>query len=146
MSENIEQIKATTRRFWEEIWPNGDVAGLAEVLHPKGVNHTAPPGISGDVDGTTQAMQWLGTVFADQRYEIHHLVAEGDMVVVHLTHHGRHTGEFMGIPPTGREFAYRHVHLLRFEDGQAIEHWEVRDDAALMRQLTGAPGGGEPTT
>lgn len=44
----------------------------------------------------------------------------------------------MGIPPTNRTFAFEHVHILRFEDGRCIEQWAVRDDAALMQQLTGA--------
>ena len=42
----------------------------------------------------------------------------------------------MGLPPTGRRFAYRHMHIVRFADGKGIEHWAVRDDATLMRQLT----------
>lgn len=130
-----EELKAITRRLWEDIWPNGDVAGLREVLHPDSVNHEAPSGTPDGIDGVVQTMQWLRSAFSDQRYEIHQMVAEGDTVAVHLTHHGRHTGEFMGIPPTDRTFAYRHVHLLRYQDGRSIEHWAVRDDAALMRQL-----------
>lgn len=135
MSENL---KATTRRLWEQVWPNGDIEALHEVVHPDSVNHEAPPGTPPGIDGVIQTMQWLGSAFSEQRYEIHHMIAEGDMVAVHLTHHGRHTGEFMGIPPTNRTFAYRHVHLLRFEDGRSIEHWAVRDDANLLRQLQAA--------
>jgi predicted ester cyclase len=90
-----------------------------------------------DLEGTKQIMFWLRSAFSDQRYEIHQMIAEGDTVAVHLTHSGRHTGEFLGVPPSGRTFAYRHVHILRFKDGKALEHWAVRDDATLMRQLTG---------
>jgi predicted ester cyclase len=54
---------------------------------------------------------------------------------VHATHHGRHTGPLFGIPPTGREVAYGYVHIVRFRDGKAVEHWGVRDDMTLMRQL-----------
>lgn len=79
-------------------------------------------------------------VFSDQRWEIHHVIGDGDMVAVHATHHGRHTGELMGIPPTGREVAYGYVHVLRFRDGRAVEHWGVRDDMTLMRQLGVLPG------
>jgi predicted ester cyclase len=32
------------------------------------------------------------------------------------------------------------VHILRFEDGKAVEHWSLRDDATLMRQLDVSPG------
>jgi predicted ester cyclase len=55
---------------------------------------------------------------------------------MHCTHSGRHTGEFMGLPATGRSFAYKQIHIVRIVDGKAVEHWAVRDDASLMRQLT----------
>ena len=41
----------------------------------------------------------------------------------------------MGIPPTGRDVAYDYVHIVRFKDGKVVEHWGVRDDMTLMRQL-----------
>ncbi len=56
-------------------------------------------------------------------------------MAVHTTHHGRHTGELMGIPPTGHTVAYDYVHIIRFRDGKGVEHWGVRDDNTLMRQL-----------
>ena len=56
-------------------------------------------------------------------------------VVCHLTHHGRQTGDLMGIPPTGRTVAYDYVHFLRFRDRKVVEQWSVRDDMTLMRQL-----------
>jgi predicted ester cyclase len=48
-----------------------------------------------------------------------------------------HTGDFFGLPATGRRFAYEQVHIIRIVDGKGAEQWEVRDDASLMRQLTG---------
>lgn len=41
----------------------------------------------------------------------------------------------MGIPPTGRDVAYDYVHILRFRDGKAVEHWSVRDSMTMMQQL-----------
>ena len=48
---------------------------------------------------------------------------------------GRHIGEFMGVPPTQQSVASHQVHIVRFQDGKGIEHWAVRDDLTLMRQL-----------
>jgi predicted ester cyclase len=141
-----EDLKAVVRRHFEEIWPNGDVAGLIAETHPGFVNHEAPPGVPGDRDGAQQAMLWLRSAFSDQRYDIHQMIAEGDTVAVYLTHSGRHTGQFLGIPPTNRRFAYRHIHIVRFDGGKAIEHWAVRDDAALMRQLSGELTAAGPAT
>ncbi|HEV8651442.1 MAG TPA: ester cyclase [Actinomycetes bacterium] len=139
MSQDTEGIKATARRTLEEIFPNGDVAGLAEVVHPDCVNHEAPPGAPQGLDGMTQTMLWLAGAFSDRRYEIHRVIAEGDTVAVHCTFSGRHTGKFLGLAPTNRPFAFRQVHIVRFEDGKGVEHWAVRDDLALMRQLGAVP-------
>ncbi len=139
MAEDLELIKARARRSWEEVFPACDVDGLAELVAPDVIAHGSRPGEPPGIEGIKRTMLWLAGVFSDQRWEIHHVIGEGDMVAVHCTHHGRHTGELMGIPPTGREVAYSYVHILRFRDGKAVEHWAVRDDATLMRQLGVAP-------
>jgi predicted ester cyclase len=127
--------KARARRSWEEAFPALDEAMLAELIAPDLVAHNARPGSPAGLAGVVSTMHWLATVFSDQRWEIHHVLGDGDMVAVHATHHGRHTGELMGIPPTNRVVAYNYVHILRFHDGKAVEHWSVRDDMTLMRQL-----------
>jgi predicted ester cyclase len=136
-------IKEVARRTLAEIMPNGDVAALAEVVHPDCVNHEAPPGTPEGLEGMKQTMQWLRQVFSDLRWEIHKVVGEGDTVAVYCTLHGRHTGELMGVAPTNRPVAFRQVHLVRFQDGKSIEHWAVRDDLTLMRQLGVVPSKGQ---
>jgi predicted ester cyclase len=131
----VDDIKAKARRFWEEIMPAGEVDALPEVVAQDIVEHGARPGEPPGLEGVRATMLWLGRVFSDQRWEIRQVIGEGDTVVVHATHHGRHTGELMGIPPTNREVAYDYVHILKFRDGKAVEHWGVRDDLTLMRQL-----------
>jgi predicted ester cyclase len=104
----------------------------------RGLTVEVPDELQG-VAGVQQTMLWLGSVFSDQRWEIHRVICEGDVVVVYCTLHGRHTGDLMGIPPTNREIAMDYVHILRFSDGKAVERWGVRDDMALMRQLGALP-------
>jgi len=140
MGEDVEDIKSKARRTWEVIFPASDEEALAEVVAPDIVGHGARPGEPPGLEGVKRTMLWLARVFSDQRWEIHHVVGEGDTVVVHCTHHGRHTGELMGIPPTNREVAYDYVHIVRFRDGRAAEHWSVRDDMTLLRQLGVLPG------
>ena len=139
MSET-ETNKAAARRYFEEIFPICDVQGLAEVTDRDFVSHGARPDEPPGIEGVIRTMRWLGRTFSDQQWEIHHLVAEGDLVTVHATYRGRHTGEFMGIPPTGREVAYGYVHVLRYRDGKAVEHWSVSDTMTLMQQLGVAQG------
>lgn len=71
--------------------------------------------------------------------EVHHVVADGDLVVVHLTLHARHRASTMpllqGVPVTGRDVAWTFMHLFRVADGEIVEHWATRDDLGLLRQL-----------
>jgi predicted ester cyclase len=135
----VERNKAIARRTFEEIFPACDVEALAEIVDPDVVSRGRRPDEPPGFEGAKRTMLWLATVFSDQRWEVHDVLGDGDVVAIRLTHHGRHTGDLMGIPPTGREVAYQYVHFLRFRDGKAIEQWSVRDDMTLMRQLGVVP-------
>ena len=130
-------ITALARRVLEEIFPADDEAALVAAVSSDVVNHEAPEGTPPGPGSILFFMHLLNRAFSDQRWEIHHTVTEGDKVVIYCTHSGR-TGDFFGLPATGRAFAYRQMHLLRVVNGLGVEHWAVRDDASLMRQLTGA--------
>jgi predicted ester cyclase len=131
----VDELKGKARRIWEEVFPAGDAEALAVLLAPDCIDHQARADEPQGLEGAVQTMHWLRRVFSDQRWEINQVVGEGDTVVVYATHRGRHTGDLMGIPPTGREVAYDYVHIVRFEAGKVVEHWGIRDDMTLMRQL-----------
>jgi predicted ester cyclase len=132
-------IKTAARRVLEEIFPADGEAALAEAISEDFVNHEAPAGTPPGPGSVSYYMHLLASAFSEQRWTIHQVLAEGDTVVVYCTHNGRHTGDFFDLPATGRSFAYRQVHIIRFADGKGAEHWAVSDDASLMRQLA-APG------
>jgi predicted ester cyclase len=129
-------IKAIARRTLEVDFPAADIEAVRASVTDDFTNTEAPPGVPPGPAGIVGILRMLHGAFSDQRWEIHQVVREGDTVVVHCTHHGRHTGDFFGLPPTGRTFAYSQMHLLRFVGDKAAAHTAVRDDAELMRQLT----------
>ena len=131
-------ITAIARRTLEQILPGGDLAALTQVLHPNFIDHNRPPGAPPGPDGMAWSMHMLQAGFSDRRFELHQLIANHDTVVLSATFHGRHTGQFLGLAPTSRSVAFRQVHILRFQDGLAIEHWAIPDDLELARQLGGA--------
>ena len=140
----VEDLKELTRRTWQEILPSGDVEALAAVVDPECVNHDTPPGMPQGFEGVKQMMLMLRGAFADQRYEVHRLIREGETVVIECTLHGRHTGEFMGIPPTGREIHVDAITIHRIADGHIAEDWTVWDALGLLQQLGAMPQRPEP--
>jgi len=76
-------------------------------------------------------MHLLNEAFSDQRWEIHDVLADGDR-----SSSAARTAATTSVFRTGRRFAYKQMHIIRIRDGKGDEHRVVRDDAALMRQLT----------
>ena len=130
------QIKAAARRVLEEIFPRNDETALREAVTDDFVNHEAPPGVPPGPDSVIFFMHLLDRAFSDQRWDIEKVISEGDTVAIYCRHRGRHTGDFFGLPATGRAFDYRQMHLIRMRGDRGAEHWAVRDDAALHQQLT----------
>lgn len=132
-------LKDLTRRTWEEMLPAGDVDALASVIDPACVNHDTPPGAATGIEGIRDTVAMLQGAFSDQRYEVHHVIGEGDTVAIHATLHARHTGPFMGIPPTGREVTFRSIHIVRYRNGREVETWAIQDRQGLRQQLGAIP-------
>ena len=136
MSTSEEENKALYRRTFEEVFNQGNLAIVDDLVAPDYLNHEVPPGMNNrGPDSTRQIVRMLRTAFPDLHFTIEDLVAEGDTVAGRVTMSGTHLGPFQGIPPTGRSFVQAHMHFVRFRDGKAIEHRAVRDDLGMMRQL-----------
>ena len=62
-------------------------------------------------------------------------VAEGDKVWCRLRTNGSHTGEWRGIPPTGRQWTNTGIWFFQVSDGKIVEaEWKM-DELNLLRQL-----------
>jgi predicted ester cyclase len=127
--------KRIARRLLAELFERGNLAAADELVHPDFVNHEAPPDNPQGPEGLKETVAWLRELWGPMRAEIEDEIAEDDKVVARVTMHGRHLGEFLGKPPTGKEFAVEHIHIWRIADDQVIEHWSVRDDLGQALQL-----------
>jgi steroid delta-isomerase-like uncharacterized protein len=134
IDRTIEANKAVVRRFIEEIFGHGNLDAVDELAAEDFTPHTWGPMPRGRA-ALREAMHRVGSGVKDARFEIHDMIAEGDRVAVRLTSSARHTGTFMGQPPTGRRYSIDEMHILRLRDGQVIEHWHEFDKGTLLEQL-----------
>jgi predicted ester cyclase len=147
---NAEEV--ALRTF--EMMATGTREDFEELIAPEMVNHEAKdePPESRQSHGPAAAEAtalWLRAAFSELAWEINDVVAERDLVVVHCTMTGRHTGEFIAydehaavdevFPPTRREFASTQTHWIRVTDGRMSEHWANRDDLGMAKQLGWVP-------
>jgi predicted ester cyclase len=57
------------------------------------------------------------------------------MVITRLIFRGTHTGELMGIPPTGRSVVMHSMYADRVVDGKIAERWSLFDQLGMLQQL-----------
>ncbi len=69
------------------------------------------------------------------RYELHEVVAIGDLVAIRATAYGKHNSDHLGVPKTGKSFAMATMHLFRAEGDRLAEHWGVRDEFSVLVQV-----------
>jgi steroid delta-isomerase-like uncharacterized protein len=129
-----EENKVLVRRYIEECWNRHNLDATDELVSPEYINHAATSA-EYQHGGARHALEWLFSVFPDHHFDIEDVAAEGQTVAVRGTCSGTHEGELMGIPPTGRPFAVQQSHWFRVAEGKVEEHWAVRDDLGMMRQL-----------
>lgn len=130
----------------------GDVELAQRCLAAGHVNHMAaeePPACAQPgVPGFLATSAWLRLAFSDLRFDVLHLVSEGEMTVAHVRMTGRQNGPFVvfpagqppvAFPPTGRALSVRQCHLFTVRGGRHVEHVAVRDDLGMMTQLGHLP-------
>jgi len=130
---------ATMRRCYELI-NAGDVDGFGEFLADDFVEHEQAPGLEPTKEGVLEFFRMYRAGFPDLRFDPEDFIASGDKVAVRVRATGTNTGDFMGMPATGRSIDIQLVDIIRFgEDGLGHEHWGVADVMTMMQQLGVVP-------
>ena len=119
-----------------------DVDGFCEYLADDFVEHETAPGLEPTKEGVRQFFQMYMAAFPDLGFKVEDMLSSGDKVVARFRAIGTQTGEFMGMPPTGRSVDVGGIDIIRFgDDGLAHEHWGLFDAMAMMQQLGAIPEG-----
>jgi steroid delta-isomerase-like uncharacterized protein len=135
----MTDLKALSRRFYDEVFVKGDMAALDELVDDDFVEHEEFPGMSSDKAGLRTFVTTMREAFPDVSVEIVSIAVDGDEVWTQAVMRGTHRGEFMGVPATNRAIEVPMFDRVRIRDDKAIEHWGLTDSLALMQQLGVVP-------
>ena len=137
MSE--EQNKEVFRRVREEGYNDGNLEALDELFSPSFVEHQS--GIHPqNLEGLKRSIRVLRSGFPDLHLPIEELRVAGDHTFARITARGTHTGQFMIVPPTGKQVSIDVIDICRFQNGRISDHWGVADRFSLMQQRGVIPG------
>ncbi len=143
VNKSTEANKASVRRFYDEVFNKKNRAAIDEFIAPNHVDHAAPLGLLGGIEGAKQTLTMYLTAFPDLHFTVEGIIAEGDKVVARLTARGTQQGAFMGIPPTGKQVTVTAIDISRIVGGKSVEHWLEMDTLGLLQQLGVIPAPGQ---
>jgi len=98
---SIEENKAIVRRY-QDIYNSNDLDALGEVVAVNLVMPKAMGGLPPGLEGAKRVQETTLLGMPDWHTAINDLIAEGDKVATRITMTGTHTGDFWGIPATGK--------------------------------------------
>lgn len=132
MSENNLRI---VRRFFDEVWSQGNYAVADELLAENHVHHLGEDELRGPA-AVKEFAASLRSAFPDLRVSIEDEVADAGKVAIRWTASGTHSGQFAGVEATGRPVHYGGIDMVHLRAGRIVEIWVQADAASLMEQLS----------
>lgn len=136
----IEPVSALVARFYQRMWNDWDDSCVQSTL-ARDVTFRGSLG-----QQTIGRDGWLG--YRDQirrgapdfHNEVLDLISNDNRAAARLRYTGTHLGPLLGIPATGRRFAYSGAAFFTAQDGLITDVWVLGDLNGLKDQLLRADG------
>jgi steroid delta-isomerase-like uncharacterized protein len=128
---NVELVRAGLQAF-----NAGDTDKCMALAAPDLISNLAElPEPQHGREAWRQGFEMMRRACPDLQAHIEDIFAAEDKVAVRLRFRGTHSGEFLGIPATGRTVEYVSHEFYRIAGGLIAEEWLCSDMATLLRQL-----------
>ena len=137
----IDDNKRTVRRLFDEVWNGRRYDVIDELYSPDFVADYRPyaPLREGS-DSVRGMVERAWSTMPDYHEELLGMVAEGDMVAVHLRISGTQLGDWGPLPPTGKYLEFDEMILLTFDaEGRVVHQRGIVDNLSALRQAGFAP-------
>jgi len=136
------ELKTKFERIPLEILNQGKYELIDELFARDYVDRTPQPGQPTTREGFQQFATALRTAFPDIHYTVDDTIEEGDRFVQRQTASGTMTGDFAGMPATGKRATWTEIHIGRVADGRVVEHWGLVQELGMLVQLGVIPAPG----
>jgi len=134
---NAEEKKNLIRRYYKEVWSEGNLAFVDAHMTNDYVNiDPATPGAR--VEGREGFKQLVGALrgaFQEMTMTVDGQYVDGDVVVTEWTSHAVHRGTLNGLPPTGKAGSTTGITVSRFQGDKISQDHAIWDLFGLMQRI-----------
>ena len=128
--------KQLALRWFDEVWNRKNVKSIHELMEPSAAAYTEGGAVVGPERFEQEMYQPLSRAFPDLTVTVDGVIEEGEEVAVRWTAQGTNTGDFPGVPATGRAVRFSGMTWLRVKDGKLVEGWDRWNVQGLITLLS----------
>ncbi|MDR3574106.1 MAG: ester cyclase [Anaerolineaceae bacterium] len=134
-----EENKRILRRFFTEVFEQGNLAVVDEIISTDWVNiDPSLPPLKGR-EGAKQLVSMFRTAFPDLKGGLEDMVAEGNRVAGRFSFTGTHKGDLMGIKPTSKHVTLTGTGIFQIENGKLLKNQVNFDSLGMLQQIGVVP-------
>lgn len=145
-----ERARKLVPRFMLDVWNDKNIETTKLIWSQDIVFHSPIDGST--IEGFDPLLDFAHNIlgaYTDFHYEIQDEIVDGDKVVLRMVQTGKHTGDYFGLPPTGRRVRMNEVFIFRVAPrgpvGVMIEEvWLLLNILHLTQQMGLFPKGNPP--
>jgi steroid delta-isomerase-like uncharacterized protein len=133
----VEQNIELMQRWFREVWNEGKTQTVYELFSPDGVAR-GQAGPQAEIHGPAEFVQFaklIRAAFPDITTTIEDAFGAADKVVVRWSAVMTHSGDGLGLPPTGKPVRIGGISIARFLHGKIVEGWDNWDQLAMLEQI-----------
>lgn len=126
-------------KMYEQVWSDIVNKGQIELINDKNFDpNVVQINNTGNLEGITAFRDYYQnflTGFSDIKFTVKNIFGQDNKIVKHWNFTGKHTGDFFGIPATGKRVGVEGVTLVKMKDGRIAQEQDFMDNGVLMQQL-----------
>jgi steroid delta-isomerase-like uncharacterized protein len=133
----VDQNIQLMQRWFQEVWNEGRIQTVYELLAPEAIAR-GQRGAETEIRGPEEFVKFVHEIrgaFSDITLVVEDILGAGDKVVVRWSAKMTHSGDGLGIAPTGKTVRTRGISVARIAAGKIIEGWDNWDQLGMLEQL-----------
>src|SRR5690606_16746057 len=126
-------------QVWDDVINKGEIDKINAKYFDENVTGISSPENIVGIEAFKAYYQHFLTGFSDREFTIKNIFGQNENIVKHWHFTGKHTGDFFGIPATGKTITIEGATLIVMKDGKILQEQDFMDNMVFMQQLGLAP-------
>ncbi|MCP9237348.1 nuclear transport factor 2 family protein [Lewinella sp. JB7] len=139
LAQKLEHVESV----WDRIINQGQIGEINPANFASDIRMVSEAGDVVGIEDFRAHYQHYLTGFSDIDFTVESVFGQGDRLVKHWRFAGKHTGEFFGVPPTGKSVDVEGVTLIRMRNGKIAQEQDFMNDLIFYEQLGLQPQTGD---